>query len=150
MPMPSTHVSLHYHIVFSTKDRLPIIDPEWRPRLHAILGGAVRNIGGVALEVGGVADHVHLLAGLKATHCVADVLRDLKKGSSAWVHDVVGERRFYWQEGYGAFTVSRSGHAAVARYIRGQEEHHRARSFKEEYLRFLEANGVAFDDRYLW
>jgi REP element-mobilizing transposase RayT len=103
MPMPSTHVSLHYHIVFSTKDRVPIIDLEWRPRLHAILGGAVRNLGGVALEVGGVADHVHLLAGLKATHCVADVLRDLKKGSSAWVHDVVGERRFNWQEGYGAY-----------------------------------------------
>ena len=148
--MPSTHTSLHYHIVFSTKDRLPIIAPDWRPRLHAILGGAIRNLGGVALEVGGVADHVHILAGLKATHCVADVLRDLKKGSSAWVHDVIGERRFHWQEGYGAFTVSRSGRDAVVRYIRNQEEHHREQSFQEEYVRLLEANGIEYDGRYLW
>jgi putative transposase len=148
--MPSTHTSLHYHMVFSTKDRVPIIDAEWRPRLHAILGGAVRSLGGVALEVGGVANHVHLMAGLKPTHSVADVLRDIKKGSSAWVHDVVGERGLHWQEGYGAFTVSRADRAGLAAYIHDQEEHHRKRSFEEEYLAILEENGVEFDPRYLW
>ena len=148
--MPSTHTSLYYHIVFSTKDRVPSIDASWRPRLHALLGGAVRNLGGVALEVGGVADHVHILAGLKATHCVAEVLREIKKGSSAWVHGSLGKERFAWQEGYGAFTISRAGCSTVAAYIRNQEEHHRKRSFQEEYREFLEEHGIEFDERYLW
>ena len=77
--MPSTYLSLHYHIVFGTKDRVPMIDSSWRSRLHEYLGGTIRGLGGFPEEVGGVADHVHLLAGLKATHCLADVLRELKK-----------------------------------------------------------------------
>ncbi len=114
------------------------------------MGGAMRQFGGVALEVGGVEDHVHLLAGLKATHCVSDVLRDLKKASSAWIHDIVGERRFHWQEGYGAFTVSRADRTMVGAYIRSQEEHHRMRSFQDEYLAMLVENNIEFDERYLW
>ena len=79
--MPSTHLSLHYHIVFSTKERRAFIDERWRNQLHAYLGGAIRTTGGVAENVGGVADHVHLLIGLRATHCLADVIRDIKAAS---------------------------------------------------------------------
>lgn len=81
--MASTHLSLHYHIVFSTKDRKRIILPEWKPRLHAYLGGIVQNLEGIAECVGGIADHVHLLLGLRATHCLADVVRDVKANSSS-------------------------------------------------------------------
>jgi REP element-mobilizing transposase RayT len=148
--MPSTHLSLHYHIVFSTKDRAPVIEPFWQGRPHAYLGGVVRNVDGIAEIVGGVGDHVHLLIGLRATACLADVVRDVKGISSRWVHEEIGERTFTWQEGYGAFTVSASQRAQVREYIARQEEHHRKRTFQEEYLELLERSGVEYDTRYLW
>lgn len=104
--------SLHYHIVFSTKERQPLILNEWRPRLHSYLGGIIRGINGVGEIVGGVNDHVHLLASLRPVHCVADVMRDLKKDSSNWVKENF-DRNFAWQEGYAAFTVSPSATDAV-------------------------------------
>ena len=85
--MPSTHLSLHYHLVFGTKDHQPLVHKSWRPRLHQYLGGVVATLGGIAEAVGGVSDHVHLLVGLRATHCLADVLREVKSVSSGWVHD---------------------------------------------------------------
>lgn len=147
--MPSTHLSLHYHVVFSTKRRKPIIAQAWRDRLHAYLGGVIRELDGVPETIGGVADHVHLLIGLKATHRLSDVLRDLKRASSEWVHLNVPLPDFAWQEGYGAFTVSASGREKVAAYIAAQEEHHRKRSFREEYVLFLRRSGVEFDERYV-
>ena len=148
--MGSTHVSLHYHLVFSTKDRIASIAEPIRDRVHGYLGGIVRGIGGVPLEIGGTADHVHLLVGLKATHTVADVLRAIKGDSSRWVHETFGDSRFSWQEGYGAFTVSRSNLSTVREYIAKQEEHHRKESFQEEYLEFLRKHEIEFDERYLW
>ena len=115
--MPSTFLALHYHIVFSTKDRAPWLDAAWRGRLHEYLGGTVHGLGGFAQGVGGVADHVHLLVGLKATHCLADFMRELKKASSVWVHEEIKLGAFAWQEGYGAFTVSPTARANVRRYI---------------------------------
>ncbi|SRR5260221_1423423 len=147
--MASTHVSLRYHIVFSTKNRLPFIENAWRPRLHEYLGGTVRGLGGVPLQVGGVADHVHLLVGLKAIHAVADIVREVKKASNSWVQESL-DRKFQWQEGYGAFTVRRSDIGEVTDYIASQEEHHRKRTFQEEYLAFLEEQGIEYDPRYLW
>jgi putative transposase len=148
--MPSTHLSLNYHIVFSTKNREPILAASWRADLHAYLGGILRDLGGVAQEVGGVADHVHFLAALKATHCLADVLRDTKTGSSRWIHDTMNIRSFAWQEGYGAVTVSPSDVPRVRRYIACQEEHHRKKTFQEEYREILLESGIPFDERYLW
>ena len=148
--MPSTHLSLSYHLVFSTRNREPVILGSLRSRLHEMLGGSIRTAGGVSLRVGGTADHVHLLVGLKAKYAVADVLRDIKRATSEWVHDVIGLRCFAWQEGYGAFTVSPRDCAGVIRYIDGQEEHHRVRTFQEEYRAFLEDYGIEFDARYLW
>ena len=148
--MPSTHLSLHYHLIFSTKNRYPFIEAAWRGRLHAFMGGAVRSLGGTPEVVGGMADHVHLLIGLRASHTLADVLRDIKSASSHWVHDTVGVKGFAWQEGYGAFTVSTSLIERVKSYIAHQEEHHRKKTFQEEYVEFHKQSGVEFDERFLW
>jgi REP element-mobilizing transposase RayT len=147
--MASTYLSLHYHLVFSTKNREAIIVPEWRTRLHDYLGGTVRGLGGFPEGVGGVADHVHLLIGLKATHCLADFMRELKKASSLWVHDEMRLRTFAWQEGYAAFTVSATARNAVRNYIANQDEHHRTKSFREELLEMLNKSGIEYDPRYL-
>jgi putative transposase len=148
--MPSTHLSLQYHIVFSTKDRRPLIQTAWGERLHAYMGGILANHGATAQAVGGVEDHVHLLIGLRATHCLADVVGMLKAVSSRWVHDECGEKLFTWQEGYGAFTVSASQIEVVRDYILRQREHHRRRTFQEEYLELLKRSGVEYDERFLW
>jgi REP element-mobilizing transposase RayT len=95
-----------YHLVFSTKNREALIAPEWRARFHDYLGGTVRGLGGFPEGIGGVADHAHLLVGLKAIHCLSDFLRELKKASSTWMHEEIGLGGFAWQEGYAAFTVS--------------------------------------------
>ena len=117
--------------------------------MHAYLGGIIRAADGVAESIGGVSDHVHLLVGLRATHRLADVLRELKSVSSGWVHEEIGVRNFAWQEGYGAFTVSASQREEIQRYIDRQEEHHRTRTFREEYLELLRRSGVEFDMRYV-
>lgn len=148
--MPSTHLCLYYHLVFSVKDRLPLIADEWRARCHAFLGGTIAAIGGQPLSVGGVETHAHLLARLKATHRLCDVLGQVKSVSSRWVHEVIGLQAFAWQDGYGAFTVSPSQVDPVRRYIANQTAHHRTVSFEEEYLRFPHQAGVEYDERYLW
>src|SRR5271170_8527133 len=114
--MASTYLSLHFHLVFATKNCEAIIAPQWRSRLHEYLGGTISGLGGFPQGVGGVADRVHLLVGLKATHCLADVLRELKKASSVWIHEEIGNRSFAWQEGYAAFTVSATAREAVQKY----------------------------------
>lgn len=145
----STYLRLHYHLVFSTKGREPWIDASWRSRLHEYLGGTVRGLDGISQGIGGVADHVHLLVGLKATHCLADFVRELKKASSVWMHEERKLAGFAWQEGYAAFTVSASARYAVREYIAQQEEHHRTRSFRDELVAMLRGAGVEYDARYL-
>ncbi|MEO8036573.1 MAG: transposase [Acidobacteriota bacterium] len=146
--MPSTHVSLTYHIVFSTKQREHLIERPWRERLYEYFGGCIRTSGGVCLEIGGTANHIHILAGLRATLCVADFLRDIKRATSSWARETTLPT-FTWQEGYGAFTVGRE-YPDLVRYVRGQEEHHRHRTFEDEYRELLEQSGVEYDERYLW
>jgi REP element-mobilizing transposase RayT len=146
--MGSTFFSLHYHIVFSTKERRPLIRAEWRPRLHSYLGGIIRRMNGVAETVGGVDDHVHLMARLRPVHCLADVMRDLKKDSTNWVKANF-DRSFAWQEGYAAFTVSPSATDAVRNYIANQESHHDKRSFVDELKELLGKAGVAYEKKYL-
>ena len=146
--MASTYLSLHYHLVFSTKNREPWIDASWRPRLHEYLGGTLLGLGGFPEGIGGVADHVHILVGLKATHCLADVMRELKKAATAWVRQETGIASFAWQDGYAAFTVSASSRPAVRGYIANQEEHHRVKPFREELLEMLSKAGIEFDPKY--
>jgi REP element-mobilizing transposase RayT len=147
--MSSTYLSLHYHLVFGTKNREAIIAPEWRSRLHEYLGGTIRGMGGFPESVGGMADHVHLLVGLKASQCLADVMRELKKVSSGWVHEDIRLRGFAWQEGYAAFTVSATSRKSVGNYIAHQDEHHRIRSFREELVEMLNKAGMEYNPKYL-
>ncbi len=146
--MGSTFLSLHYHVVFSTEDRRPLIRHEWRPQLHEYLDGTVRGLGGIPESVGGVEDHVHLLIGLKATHCLADFMRELKKASVFWAIDH-HEPEFGWQDGYATFTISATHRESVRKYIGNQEEHHKRLSFMDELKVLLEKNGVQYDPKYL-
>jgi putative transposase len=148
--MPSTHLSLHLHIIFSTKDRHPFIVDSWRERLHEYMGGLVRAAEGIPEAVGGTADHVHVLAGLRATHTLAAFVQDIKQTSSRWIHDSVGVKKFAWQQGYAAFSVSISNCDTVKEYIANQIPHHRTKSFQEEYVAFLKKHRVPYDEKYLW
>jgi len=147
--MPSTHTNLHFHIVFSTKERLPLIKDEWKKRLHSYLGGIIKNLEGVPLAIGGINNHVHLLVGLKSSHRLDYFVRDLKADSSAFVHQELKEK-FEWQKGYGAFTVSPSALESVKSYILNQEIHHRKKTFEIEYVALLEASQTPYDEKYLW
>jgi REP element-mobilizing transposase RayT len=148
--MPETFTNLVYHIVFSTKNRQPLITEAYQPRLYDYIGGTVRGLGGISLALNGTEDHVHLLAKLRPDKSVSDVLRDLKAGASGWMHDIFPEMvDFSWQRGYGAFSVSESNVYAVSRYIANQKEHHQKQSFRDEFIEFLKANGIEYDERYL-
>ncbi len=148
--MPSTHSSLHYHLVFSTKHREPWLRAVFRPKLHAYLGGTIRGIGGVAHAVGGVSDHVHILAGLTPKHRLSDVMREVKAESSRWIKRELLSPGFAWQEGYGAFTLDAGNLRPASEYVLNQESHHRQSTFQDEYISMLKRGMVEFDERYLW
>ena len=148
--MSNTYTSLNYHIVFSTKNREPWLKEDIRERLWPYLGGIARENGMKALEIGGVADHVHLLLSIPASMALSKAVQLIKGGSSHWMKETFPKvTGFAWQDGYGAFTVSQSQLDAVREYIRNQEEHHRTKSFAEEYRAFLERHHVEFDERFL-
>ena len=149
--MPQSYCNLLYHIVYSTKDRHPWLNGDMRQRVHAYLGGAIRNEGGIALIINGTADHVHLLAKLRQDKAVSDVVRCMKASSSGWIRDNFADlRQFRWQNGYAAFSLSTLQVPKTRQYIANQEEHHKRRSFKEELIALLRANGIEYDERYLW
>ncbi len=149
--MPHTFTNLLAHVIFSTKERAALIPDAIRPQVHACIGGIIRELGGTALLVNGVADHVHALIRLPATLAITECMRVVKTNSSRWVHEQWSERRgFAWQTGYGAFSVSESSRSAVEAYIARQAEHHRKISFQEEFLEFLRKQGIAYDERYIW
>ena len=139
------YTNLLYHIVFGTKRRLKTLDSELRPELYRYLSGIVRNLDGLALEINGIDDHVHLLVKLKPTIALSDFIRDLKSNSSAWAKKH-GVTKFAWQRRYGAFTVSESQVKVVRRYIREQEKHHRKFDFRSEFESMLRVNGIAVDE----
>ncbi len=147
--MPQSHARLLYHVVFSTKHRKPLIAEGWAAELYAVIGGIVRDRRGDLLAAGGVADRIHLLARLPADRAVSDVVRDIKALSSGWCHEC-GHAAFWWQTGYGAFTVSESMVETVSRYIARQPEHHRQMSFRDEYLGLLRRHGIEVDEQQVW
>ena len=148
--MASTLTNLLYHLVFSTKGRIPLIDEEIQTPLYDYMGGIIRNQGGKAIEIGGMPDHVHCLARFPARKAVSDMMRAIKSDSSGWVNRERPGDRFAWQTGYGAFTVSQSQVGKVRRYIQTQEEHHREKSFEMEFLALLKKHGIEYDEEYLW
>jgi len=149
--MPQSFVSLPVHLVFSTKHREPLLHDAPRVRLFEYIGGTLRSQQSKLLAAGGTPDHVHLLVSLNKQIALADLLRDVKSSSSKWVHDTFPKARsFAWQSGYGAIAVSHSNLPEVKRYIGNQAEHHRARSFQEEFMALLTKHEIEFDERYLW
>ncbi len=149
--MPQSYACLHYHFVFSTKGRMPLLTAELRPQLFEYFGGILRAHGGCLLAAGGIADHVHLLAGLSREIAVAEALRLVKTNSSKWLHETgAADLSFAWQAGYGAFTVSHSQLDVVRRYLARREEHHRTQTFQDEFRELLRRHGIEFDERYLW
>ena len=149
--MAQTFTNLLTHVIFSTKDRVPSIGPEFKPPLLSYMGGIIRELHGKAVAIDGTDDHVHLLLLMLPALSISETLRVLKTNSSRWVNGERGRKKaFAWQAGYGAFSVSYSNAPTVARYIHAQEEHHRRVSFQEEFVAFLKRNGIAYDEQYIW
>jgi REP element-mobilizing transposase RayT len=148
--MSQSYTNLLYHIIFSTKDRQPLITDLYEPRLYDYIGGTIKGLGGISLALNGTVDHIHLLTKLPPNKALSDILRDLKANASGWMHNVFPEvKDFSWQRGYGAFTVSQSNVEEVSSYISRQKEHHAKISFRDEFIQFLNVNGIEYDERYL-
>ncbi|HLX64206.1 MAG TPA: IS200/IS605 family transposase [Planctomycetota bacterium] len=149
--MPQSLANLVIHVIFSTKNREPLIDLEIEPELHSYLATALKTAGSPAIKVGGPSDHVHILCNLSRTIAVADLVEGIKTDSSKWMKKKgKSYARFYWQNGYGAFSVSQSQVESVKRYIANQREHHKKQTFQEEYREILNNSGIAFDEQYVW
>lgn len=149
--MPQSLSYLLTHIVFSTKDRAPVLEATVRPGLHAYLATVARNVDCECFRAGGVADHVHLAVRLSRTATMARLVEELKTSSSKWLKtQSVLLTGFAWQRGYGAFSVGPSDLNGLLRYIDSQEEHHKTRTFQDEYRAFLKKYGVYHDERYMW
>jgi putative transposase len=149
--MAQSLASVLVHLIFSTKHREPLITPEIEPELYAFLGSVFRDLHCPFLNRGGTADHVHLLFGLARTVTVAAVVEEVKKSSSRWIKTKGPEfAAFSWQGGYAAFSVSASGVEAERAYLANQKDHHRVRTFQDEFRLFLQKHGIEFDQRYVW
>lgn len=149
--MPQSLANILVHLVFSTKERAPLLEDAWRDPLHGYIGGIVRRCGSELLAANSVADHIHLFFSLPRTITVADLVKEIKTGSTKWIQEQDTRlAEFHWQAGYGIFSVSPGHKDAVIRYIAGQQEHHRTVSFRDEYRRLLEKYGIQYDERYVW
>lgn len=149
--MANTYSQLSVHCVFAVKGRANIIAKEWRDELHQYISGIIKGLGATSLAVGGWNDHVHIFFGLPVTRSIADLVGAIKANSSKWINEkklVTG--KFHWQNGYGAFSYSKSQRNAVINYIIRQEAHHRRKTFKEEYLQMLTDFDIAYDEKYLF
>ena len=149
--MAHTYTSLHYHCVFSTQGRRNSILEDKLSEVHAYMGGIVRNLKGMAIAIGGTANHAHLLISLPASMAPAEAVGKIKANLTGWVHESIPTMSdFCWQEGYGAFAVSRSQIDTVAKYIQNQAKHHETMTFEQEYLAFLKKHDIEYDERYVW
>jgi REP element-mobilizing transposase RayT len=149
--MAQTLVCLRVHVVFSTKDRRPMITPEVEPELHAYLGGTIKNLDSRCLAAGGTSNHVHLLISLSKNMALSHLMEEIKRSSSKWVKTKgAALRNFGWQDGYGAFTIGQSQVGALQRYIAAQKDRHKKQTFEEELIALLNRYGVEYDERYLW
>ena len=149
--MPQSLARLHIHLVFSTKNRERIITDDVRSPLHAYMATVLQNLGCAPVLINSVEDHAHLLFDLARTISISQAVEDVKKSSSKWIKTQGPEfAGFAWQAGYGAFAVSASNVETVRAYIANQREHHRTKTFQEEYRAFLERHNVAFDESYVW
>ena len=149
--MPQSFAQLYIHVVYSTKERAPLIDSSWEPRLYDVSGGILKTVKCSLLAAGGVEDHVHLLVSLARDISVSDAVRNVKTDSSKWIHEAFPKLAdFYWQTGYSAFSVSQSQLPAVKHYIANQKEHHRKQSYQDEVRQLLRLHGLEPDEEHMW
>ncbi|MGJ8695680.1 MAG: IS200/IS605 family transposase [Verrucomicrobiaceae bacterium] len=149
--MPQSLSEVIVHFIFSTRNRAPLIDSHIRPDLHAYLATAIRENDCEAYRIGGTTDHVHLALRLSRKISQSDIVQTIKQSSSMWIKTKGPQyKNFHWQNGYGAFSVSPSHLDKLIAYIANQEEHHRTKTFKEEYLTFLKRYRITYDEKYLW
>ncbi|MCP4399466.1 MAG: transposase [bacterium] len=137
------------HLIFSTKDRYPFLDAVMAPCVHAYMATVLRDMKSQAYRAGGTSDHIHIAATLPRTVCQSDLVKKVKITSSQWIKGQ-GVSSFAWQHGYGIFSVSKSDLDTVLQYIDDQEEHHRTKTFQEEFRAFLDKYQVEYDERYVW
>ncbi len=149
--MPNTYSQITIHSVFAVKYRQNFITKDWRDNLHQYISGIITNKGAKSLAVGGWKDHVHILFGMPVTMCISNFMSSVKANSSKWINEQhFLNNKFQWQDGYGAFSFARSQRSIVINYIMNQEEHHRTKSFKEEYIKMLSDFDITYDDKYLF
>jgi putative transposase len=149
--MANTYSQIYIQTVFAVDGRLSLIRPEFKEELYKYITGIVRNKNQKLIAINGMSDHVHILIGLKPARALADLVRDIKADSSDFINRKKWVRgRFCWQEGYGAFSYGHSQLNTIIRYIQNQEQHHRQRTFKDEYLTWLKKFEVPFDERYIF
>ena len=149
--MPQSYASILLHLVFSTKNREPLISPTIEPELFAYLGAVMKTNGSPALAINGSLDHVHILTSFCRTKSVAEVIEELKTDSSAWIKTKGKEfSQFYWQTGYGAFSIGRSNVGSLKSYIARQKTHHKKVTFQDEFRKLLRLYEIEFDERYIW
>lgn len=149
--MPQSLANIYIHLIFSTKDRFKLLTDDFRPSLHSYFGQVGKTIDCPIILVNSVEDHVHILHRLSRTTTVAKAVEEFKKSTSKWLKSQSATlANFSWQGGYGAFSVSESSLDSVKAYIADQREHHRTKSFKDEFREFLTKNNLSFDEQYLW
>ncbi|MFT5056675.1 MAG: putative transposase [Pseudoalteromonas distincta] len=149
--MPNTYTQIHIQFVFAVKNRTAVIAKLWKDELYKYMTGIVQNKGHKLLAINGVEDHIHILVGLRPNESISDLIREVKSNSSKWVNEKrYTQGKFEWQEGYGAFSYSKSQVSNVISYIENQEEHHRKTALKEEYLDFLKKFEVEYDEQYIF
>lgn len=149
--MANTYSQITIHAVFAVKHRENLITKDWRDNLHQYISGIITGKGAKGLAVGGWKDHVHILFVMPVTTSLSDFMSAVKANSSKWINEMgFLKTKFQWQEGYGAFSYSKSQRDTVINYIMKQEEHHGTKSFKEEYLKMLDDFEVTYDDKYLF
>lgn len=147
----SPFTKLTYHVVFSTKYRSPLIQIALQNRIYEYIGGIIRAQNGHLIEISGIEDHIHLLANLSPKKAISDSIRAIKANTSKWINELPNQiGRFEWQKGYGSFTVSYSQIESVLSYIQNQHEHHKTKTFEEEYIKFLELHNIAFERQHLF
>ena len=146
-----TFTFLGMHFVFSTKNRVPLLDTTIQERLFSYIGGIIRELGGKLIEINSMPEHIHFYAYMPKTVSVSKFMEIVKANSSKWIRDSFPDKdKFGWQDGYGAFSVSKSAEDMVIQYIRNQQDHHRKKSFQEEFIEFLNKYGIEYDENYIW
>ncbi|RJP35971.1 MAG: IS200/IS605 family transposase [Phycisphaerales bacterium] len=149
--MPGTYSQILLHVVFSTKNRRPLITTEVSERLYKYIGGIIRAEKGALYDIGGIEDHVHMLLPWRPDASISDLMRAVKSRSTKWVHQTFPQLRdFAWQEGYSVFSVSKSREPVIRKYIATQTEHHKKEDFCAELLFLLRRHGIEFDERYVF